>query len=361
MVIGGGAVGAACAWALSRSGAAVVVLEPEEASGVAWRAAAGMLAAQVEATDDDPLLPLDLAGRAFYQREAGPLRDATGVDIGLIGCGILDVARSEPEVEALKGRVARQRQQAQRADWLEPAEVRDGWPWLAPSRGAFWAPEDGALDPSRLVAALRAASEQCGAAWVRDRATGLDVRGGRLVGVTGDRGRYDARQVVIAHGAWAGRCANLPRPLSVEPVRGQMVAFPWPAGVAPTIVYGAGGYLLWRNGELIAGSTMEHAGFDASVTDGGIAAIVERASALYPALGGVAMSRSWAGLRPATPDGRPIIGPEPRLDGLWYATGHGRRGILQAGITGELLAAAMGGSALADELRPADPARFWSW
>lgn len=361
IVIGGGVVGSACAWALARRGAEVLVLEPGDAPGQGWQAAAGMLAAQIEADADDPLLPLDLAGRAFYRREAAALREVVGIDIGLVNCGILEVARSEREAEALKSRVAWQRQQAQRADWLEAGEVRDGWPWLAPTLGGFWAPEDGALDPARLVEALRAASTAHGAEWVRDAATGLDVSGERLGGVIGRATRYTADRVVIASGAWAGRCANVPRPVSVEPVRGQMAAFSWPDGIPPAIVYGAGGYLLWRNGELVAGSTMEHSGFEIDVTAPGIAGIRARAGEIYPPLRDTPPIRTWAGLRPMTPDGRPIIGPEPRLAGLWYATGHGRRGILQAGITGELVAQGLEGGVLAPELLPADPSRFWSW
>ena len=208
IVIGGGAVGSACAWALARRGAEVLVLEPGDSAGQAWQAAAGMLAAQVEARSDDPLLPLDLAGRAFYHREAATIREAVGLDIGLVDCGILEVARSETEAEALKSRVAWQRQQAQRADWLEPDEVRDGWPWLAPVRGAFWAPEDGALDPTRLVDALRAASTARGTEWVRDTAIGLDVSGERLRGVIGRGGRYGGDRVVIAECAWRAAAPN---------------------------------------------------------------------------------------------------------------------------------------------------------
>ncbi|MES1259654.1 MAG: FAD-dependent oxidoreductase, partial [Gemmatimonadota bacterium] len=81
----------------------------------------------------------------------------------------------------------------------------------------------------------------------------------------------------------------------------------------------------------------------------------------YPALATMEPVRTWAGLRPGTPDGLPIIGPEPRLPGLWYATGHGRNGILLSGITGDLVARGIGGESSIEELQPFRPERFWDW
>ena len=361
VVIGGGAVGSACARAIARSGRTVTLLQRPETPGEGWRAAAGMLAAQIEAGPEDPLLNLALAGRSFYRRNAAALNEAGGADIGLLECGILQVAQTEAEAAAAKAKVAWQRQQGYRADWLGPEEIEHGWPWLAPGVGAFWAPEDGALDPVRLVAAFRADAEHHGARIVADVALGLDREGDRLLGVVGEQGRYGAGTVVIAGGAWAGRLEHLPRPVSVEPVRGQMAAFPWPANTPPAIVYGPRCYLLKRGEELLVGATMEHAGFAVAVTSAALAELLARIATVYPALAGVTPARTWAGLRPGTPDGLPIIGPEPRLNGLWYATGHGRNGILLAGITGEIIAQGIAGDPIPDELTAVRPTRFWNW
>jgi len=116
-----------------------------------------------------------------------------------------------------------------------------------------------------------------------------------------------------------------------------------------------------RDGEGIAGSPMEHAGFAAEVTEAGIAAIRARVEALFPAFAGGKVLRSWAGLRPGTPDGRPIVGREPDLAGLWYATGHGRNGVLLAGITGVIVAQFLAGEATMEEVEALRPERFWSW
>src|SRR5207245_1321836 len=87
------------------------------------------------------------------------------------------------------------------------------------------------------------------------------------------------------------------------------------------------------------GSTMEHVGFDGRVTDAGVREIVAAAQRLLPHLPAVP-TRTWAGLRPITPDGRPIVGPDPDVRGLWYATGHGRNGVLLAGLPGTIASSA---------------------
>jgi glycine/D-amino acid oxidase-like deaminating enzyme len=116
-----------------------------------------------------------------------------------------------------------------------------------------------------------------------------------------------------------------------------MAAIPWPADLGRAIIYHRDGYLLTKGVEAILGSTMEYVGFDPVVTPDGIARILASTMALCPGLVRSKVGRTWAGLRPVTPDGLPIIGPEPQLDGLWYATGHGRNGILLAGLTGVLI------------------------
>lgn len=361
VVVGGGVVGAACARALVRSGARLTLITDSGTAGDASRAAAGMLAAQIEAEPDDPLFPFGVAGRAFYRREVDALQAATGITIGLRQSGILQVAFSESQAEAFKTKVAWQRQQAYRAEWLEAEEVHREWPWLAAGLGAFWAPEDGSLSPAGLLEALIADAVAAGARVIDDLVIGLDRTNDHLRGVIGTNGRYPAGRVVLAAGAWTARLDHLPRPVAIQPIRGQMAAFPWPNGAQSTVAYGEGCYLLRRDTELVVGSTMEHAGFDATTTSQGISDLIDRVATLYPPIRALTPDRSWAGLRPCTPDGRPIIGEEPRCPGLWYATGHGRNGILLAGITGELIAEAIAGEPFPEMMSPFRPERFWDW
>lgn len=361
IVVGGGPVGSACARQLALAGRRVLVLDPDGDSGQAWRAAAGMLAPQLESDQDDPLLELGLAARDHCDSLAAELLESTGTDIGLWREGIAHVAGDEKEAGELWSKVAWQRQQGHLADWLDAGEVKTRWPWLGATAGALWAPHEGALEPERLVAALRQDARRLGAVVEQDAATAVESRGDRVTAVVGRRGRYAAAEVIVAAGSWSGGIAGISRPLAVAPVRGQMAAFPWPSGARRAIVYGRGGYLVARGGEAIAGSTMEYAGFDQRITPEGLARVFASAAALCPALSGVGARRTWAGLRPMTPDGLPIIGAEPRLQGLWYATGHGRNGILLAGLTGLLLRQLLEGEAPDEDLEPFAPDRFWRW
>ena len=361
IVVGGGPIGAACARELALAGRRVLVLEPGGEMGQGWHAAAGMLAPQIESHGDDPMLELGLAGREFYTPLAGALKETTGIDIGLWREGIAWVAADEAEAGELRSRCAWQRQHSHLSDWLDADEVKARWPWLGPTTGALWAAREGALEPVKLVAALLADAERLGTDVRRDAVVGIDQRGDRAVGVIGRSARYGAADVVLAAGAWSATVEGVPRPVAVAPVRGQMAALPWPEGARRGIIYGHGGYLVARGDEAIVGSTMEYAGFRPEVTSAGLARIFSAVTALCPTLTTAAVTRTWAGLRPVTPDGRPIIGAEPRLPGLWYATGHGRNGILLAGITGVIVRQLLAGEPTVEDIDAYAPARFWSW
>jgi glycine oxidase len=360
VVIGAGPVGAACARELAAGGRRVQVLEAEGDQGQAWRAAAGMLASQIEAGPDDPLTELGVAAREHYRPLADALLETTGLDIGLWQEGIASIAADEAHAAELRSRVAWQRQQGMLSDWLDTEEVQTRWPWLRPTYGALWAPHEGAVEPEKLVRALRADAQRLGVTLVHDRATGIERRGDRVECVVGQRARYPAADIVLAAGAWSGLIDGLPRPLSVAPVRGQMVALDWPKDAQRAIIYRRDCYVVARGAEAIAGSTMEYAGFRSEVTEEGRLAITGAVASLSAAFEGPIL-RSWSGLRPVTPDGLPVLGGEPRLGGLWYATGHGRNGILLAGLTGLLIRQLLDGERPAEDLSSFTADRFWQW
>jgi glycine oxidase len=168
--------------------------------------------------------------------------------------------------------------------------------------------------------------------------------GGRVVAVVLESGeRIDCEAVVLASGAWSGTIAGLPRSLPVAPVKGQMVAL-WTDLHLNRLLQSPDCYIIPRSGErILVGATVEHAGFDARTTAGGIETMLSAARRLVPALADAELSETWAGFRPGTPDDLPILGPEPRLPGLVYATGHFRNGILLAPITADLIAAISAG------------------
>lgn len=358
-MVGGGVIGAACARAVARRGLSTALFEPGPPPGAASPASAGMLAAQIEA-GDDAWLALAVQARERYEPLARELQADTGLSIGLTRQGVAAVAFDDERAAALEALGHRQRAAGLRAEWLPSATVAQRWGAIAPgNRGALLAPDDGAVDPPLLVRALRADGARLGVAAFAEPVDRLMLAGGVVAGVQTPRNSVRARHVVLAAGAWSPRLAGLPRPLPVQPVRGQLVAVPWPRGTPPVALYHDHGYVLRRGDEAILGSTMEHVGFDAGVTTEGQARIVADARRLLPALD-TNRARAWAGLRPVTPDGLPLIGPDPDVDGLWYATGHGRNGILLAALTGDVIADLITAGSASLDINPFAPQRFAS-
>ena len=358
LIAGGGISGAACARALALRGLKVAICEPGPDPAAASAASAGILGPQIERTDE-ALRALGLRARDLYETLGVALVDATGIDIGLWREGIASVAFEEAEAERLREAVADQRQAGLRCDWLEAADVAERFPAAAPCLGAMFAPEDGAVDAPALTRALTADAKRLGARTFATRVNRINTILGRVTGVEIPAGKIRAEHVVIAAGAWSTQINHLPRHLPVEPVRGQMAAAPWPANMPRTVLYYDHAYVVARSGEAIFGSTMERVGFDGSVTPAGIAEITGAARRLLPQLP-AQPTRTWAGLRPLTPDGRPIVGPDPDVRGLWYATGHGRNGVLLAGLTGEIIGSLIATGESEVEIASLAPERFTS-
>jgi len=364
LIVGGGIVGAAAARALAVEGVSVEIVDSGAEPGIATQASAGMLAPLVEIRESEPLMGLAIRGRDRYRELAPVLREESNVDIGLWLDGILRLAFGEENEAQLRSAVAWQRQQGLNTEWLSAGELRQRCPGISPdARGAKLAPEDGALEPLATLEALLVSAARRGARLVRgETVLAIESSEGRVSGVRTRTGRRPAGAVVVAAGSWSGRLGGLPRPLSVEPVRGQMLAYDWPENEPPAILYGAGGYVLKRGPEALVGATMEFAGFDASTTPLGEADLAVQAARVYPALAKAPIRRKWAGLRPCTPDGRPIVGPDPDLPNLWYATGHGRNGVLLAAVTGDIISRQVREIPSPDlelDLAPLDPGRFW--
>jgi glycine oxidase len=362
LIVGAGIIGASCARALAQRGVSVHVVDAGDHDGIATTAAAGMLAPMAESQPEDPLLAFSIRARDYYSELVPELEAETGIDIGLWREGVYQAAFTDEDVERAKQQVAWQRQSGFSAEWLSATELREHVPGIGPDAlGATLAPEDGALEPMALLTALKQSATAHGATiTLNTRVDGIRIDEERAVSVTVGEESFDAGAVLIAAGCWSGRLKGLPRPLSVEPLRGQMVALEWPRDEPRAVVYGSGGYVLKRGDEAIAGSTVEHAGYDASVTKEGINQIIRAATQIYPALTRSNQRRSWAGLRPGTPDGRPLLGKDPDVANLWYATGHGRNGILLAGLSADVLCRLYTGEEIEYDPSPVDPARFWT-
>jgi glycine oxidase len=347
VVVGGGVIGLACAWRLAQRGAAVALVEKGPGvAGAATPVAAGMLAPVGELAFGEPeLLKLTLAAAERYPEFVAELEAASGRPIGYVPCGALHVALDRDEAAELRRVHELQRSLGLGAEWLPPRRCRELEPGLTPSfNGGVHAPGEAAVDPRALAAALAAAADAAGVEtrWGSAVEEGL-FDGKRLAGVRTVHGdELRAPTVVLAAGAWSGRADWLPenaRP-PVRPVKGQVLELRGRDGTAPCarILASERVYLVPRgDGRLIVGATVEEQGFDTAATAGGVHELLREAYRLLPDVAEMELVEATAGLRPGTPDNLPRVGPAP-LDGLIWATGHYRNGILLAPLAADAVA-----------------------
>jgi glycine oxidase len=342
VVIGGGLIGLATALELARRGAAVRVLERGEPGRAASWAGAGMLAPYTERVEDEELLALCARSLALYPELTQRVLDATGLDVELRLDGILHAAFDEAALQALGAHAASLAQRGIAHEVLDRHSAVLAEPGLAGSvLGALVVSGEGQVDNRRLGRALSAACSAAGVPIVPDaRDVRVECDGRRVLGVRSHLGFTPSSHVVIAAGAWSASVPGVPAEAlpPVEPVKGQMLALAMPRGFLRRTTWVPGAYLVPRSdGRLLVGATMEQAGFDTRVTAGGVRRLLDAALTAMPALRHFALTETWAGLRPGSPDGRPFIGPAG-LDGLLLATGHARNGILLAPVTAVAIA-----------------------
>jgi glycine oxidase len=363
-IVGGGPIGLASAWRAAQRGLRVCVLDAGEPG--AWHVAAGMLAPVAEAQfGENALLELNLRAAAAFPEFCAELAGASGRDPGISAAGTLIVARDRDEAEELDRLLAFRRRLGLDVERLLPSPARRAEPALAPTvRLALDIAGDHSVDPRRLVAALDAAVRRAGGEIrANARVTGLAVEGERVTGVTlADGATIAAEAVLVAAGAHVGRLDGLPREavVPVRPVKGQVLRLcdPRGAGLLQRTIRTSDAYIVPRaDGRYVLGATMEERGFDTSPTAGGVFELLRDVSEVVPGVLELELEDVLAGLRPTTPDNVPAIGPGA-LEGLVWAAGHHRHGILLSGLTGELAAAALCGEHLPEWAAAADPRRF---
>lgn len=365
VIIGGGVIGLAVARELARRGARdVTVIERAALGAEASSAAAGMLAPQAEADCADEFFYLTCRSRDMYPKFAADLRDETGLDIELETTGTLYLGFSNHDVHELEQRYAWQTEAGLPVQMLTRDEAQTLEPGISDAAQlALKFPLDTQVENRRLVTALSTSNQQLGIRLVTGTTVkSLNVKGGRISSVETFLGEVTTDNVVIAGGAWASML-NVPDKalpdIGIEPVRGQMLCFEANPQIARHVIYSPRGYIVpRRDGRLLAGSTTEYAGFDRRVTAAGIQSITSAALEICPAISSLPLAASWAGLRPRAADGLPVLGPCAEIEGVFYATGHYRNGILLAPLTGELIAAAIIEKAFDPVLNVFSPDRF---
>ena len=369
VVIGGGVIGMAIAWRAAQRGLRVIVIERGRIGSGTSRHAAGMLAPIAEVTPgEEPLLTLGLRSALAYPAFAEELAAAVGDDgppLGYTRCGTLLVARDADEAEALERELRLRASLGLAVTRLRASEARRREPALAPAlRLALDVPDDHAIDPRGLVPALAAAAAGAGVV-VRERTAigAVRVDGERVTGVELSGGeRIAAEHVVVAAGVWSPQLAGLPddAQIPISPVKGQIMRLHDPAGpgLLARVIRMGPSYITPRgDGRYVIGATSEERGFDTTVTAGAAFELLRDATELVPGISELVIDEFTAGLRPATPDNLPAIGPGA-LPGLHWAVGHRRGGILLAPVTAELAVAGLLGEDPGADAAAFSPARF---
>lgn len=357
VVVGAGIVGLACAWRAGQAGLSVLVLDRGAPGAEASAAAAGMLAPVTEAEfGEEALMRLGLAGRAAWPTFAAELSERSGLDLEYRETGALVVAVDRDDAEELRRLHELQRSLGLDAEWLAGRDCRRLEPGLSPRvRGGVLAPQDASVDPRAVVRALLVALREDGV----EVASGVEVQGlressGAVDGVVTAAGPITAERVVAAGGAWSAGLAESAPP--VRPVKGQILRVRGPA-LAERVVRTPRCYVVSRaGGEIVVGATVEERGFDTAATAGGVHRLLEAAWEVLPDIEERELVEVGAGLRPGTPDNRPVIGRG--LDGLVWATGHHRSGVLLTPITATAVRDLLLGGDAPPSLESCSPDRF---
>jgi glycine oxidase len=362
VVIGGGIIGSSIAWRLAREGYSVTVLERGRVGREASWASAGMIAPQAEAQAAGPFFELCLRARDTFEATLEMLRADTDVDPEYDRTGILYLAQNDLERHELEQRAEWQASAGGTVEELTPAAARQLEPAISPqSVYALHMPLERRVENRKLTAAYVSAAIGKGAVFLEGMAAReVFVKESSAGGVVVNDGRvFEGDMVINAAGAWSGEIQGIVDKFESYPVRGQIVCFEGRPGQLRSSVFSLGGYLVpRRDGRILAGSTMEEAGFDKSVTLTGLAKITQAALAMAPSLSELPLRETWAGLRPATRDFLPVIGPSPSLHNLFYATGHFRSGILLSAITGEIVVDLIQSRTPPIDIAPFSPQRF---
>jgi glycine oxidase ThiO len=339
LVLGAGIAGLTVALEAARRDLDVVLIDSPR-PGAASRAAAGMLAPSAEDVPP-PMLDAAIAARDFYPDYVDALLDLSGIAVPLDRGGIIQLV-SEGEADAARGHATGG------ARWLDAAALAEREPAFAGHPGALLHPNDGAVDNLALMDALeRAVATTPGVRRVSGDVLSIDAD--QPSALTRTRGRYSAARLVLCSGAWAGGLAGVPRRVAVRPVRGQLLRL----AQSPIrhVTYGAGGYLVPRGETLLVGATSEEAGFENETSLAGLATLRNIAARAIPSLASALVVDHWAGLRPMSLDGHPILGADPDSPALVYACGYSRNGILFAPWAAAQLAKVLLGEP-APELEP---------
>lgn len=339
IVVGGGIIGCAVARELASRGARVRLFESRTVAAGATQASAGILAPFIEGHERGPLFDLTLRSLAMYDDFIARTLDESAVAVEYRRCGSLEIAADAEAADAFRLTASTAGDALQ---WLTTGDVRRLEPALPDSTcGALFAPTHGYVAASSLTESLIWAALRHGAELETGRRVRAILRQHDALEVIADDGAtWTAPHVVIASGSWASQLETRdPAARAVRPVRGQLLQLAWKGPALSHVIWGKDCYVVpWQDGTVLVGATVEDVGFDERTTAAGVRDLLDAVCDLLPDAWGATFLDARAGLRPATPDGLPIIGPSSTIEGLVYATGHFRNGVLLAPLTAAIVA-----------------------
>ncbi len=364
LIIGGGIAGLSIAWKLAKTGAQIVLFERGNLAREASWAAAGMLAAHVEAEPgEDALLPFALEAQKRWPAFAQELSAASGMDAGYRETGTLFVAARRDDVGVLQQRHDYLNARGLGLEWCDGDDLRRAEPFLHPRiTRALLSKRDHQADNRLTVQALIAACKKAGVELRENSAVEkVIIKDKRVSGVVVKGETIAADCVVLAAGAWSGGIDGLAEfAPPVFPMKGQVLALQMDAQrpLMRHVVWTPRAYFVPRaDGRLIIGATMEDKGFDTQLTGGGVLSLLEEARDVLPGMEELPLMESWVNFRPTTPDDAPIIGG-CGAQGLVFATGQHRNGILFTPLLADTIRDYITGGQLPDIARPFSVDRF---
>ena len=360
IVAGGGLIGSAIALELARDDLRVVLFDAREPGREASWASAGILSPAPENPGMISMVPIGRASLAMYPEFVAQVEELSGIASGYRAKGTVEALFSRHAREELNTIVALHRGLGLQAEAISAKEAREMEPALSEEiEAAVLRPQEASVDNRLLVNALIEAAKRTGAEIHPGAAVeGIWREGSQCRGAVVNGENISAKHTIVAAGSFSAQIAGAAEFAPVQPAKGQMASLRCEAARIERVLWSEQIYVVPRNdGRILCGATVEHVGFDKTVTAGGMHANLDAAIALVPLLATAQLEESWAGLRPDTPDHLPIIGPT-EMEGLLIATGHFRSGVLLTPITAKLIGEFIAGKNPSVDWERFSPMRF---
>jgi len=339
VIAGSGIIGASIALELAEAGLRVALFDSREPGREASWASGGMISPAPESAAMIPFMPISLASVALYPEFIRRVEEQSGIDVGYRRRGAIDVLLDGNVHEEVTTVIALQHGVGLKAEGLTAERVRAMEPSLTEdTQAAIFRPDEACLNTRAFTeATLKAAERKSVDVHAHSAAKAIWKEGNRCKGLILENGQVEAKWTIVAAGCFSAKIDGAAAYAPVTPAKGQMIALRCESAQIEHILWLEHKYLVPQlDGRIIAGSTIEHTGFDHDVTAGGVELILREVMRMVPSLASARIEETWAGLRPDSPDHLPIIGPTD-LEGLLIATGHFRSGILLAPVTARLI------------------------